>query len=99
MISSSTSPTTGNAFTDILGGAQRCRDNVNMGLKAYTGHSDGLPDAVLVINHIFLRQHMQDFLIAATGTARAASSTRSTSPSETSLSLMATVPSEFRLRI
>ena len=39
------------------------------------------------------------FWSAATGTARAASSTRSTSPSETSLSLIATVPSELRLRM
>src|SRR5512136_1378220 len=40
---------------------------MNLGLEAHAGHADGVPDAVLVVNHKVLRQGVQDFSVQRDG--------------------------------
>src|SRR5690554_1800770 len=51
------------AFLDVLGRVDRTGHQVNFGFQAHARHAHGLFDAFLIIDHEFLRQDMQDFLI------------------------------------
>src|SRR5690606_31640730 len=55
--------TAADAFLNILRSVHRTGNEMHLGFEAYTGHAQRLLDALLVVEHIFLRQHMQDFLI------------------------------------
>ena len=54
-------------FLDVLCRVYRTGHQVHLGFQAHTGHAHGLLDAFLVIDHEFLRQDMQDFLIRGYG--------------------------------
>src|SRR5690606_26747270 len=51
------------AFLDVLCGIHRTRHQMHLRLKADAGHAERLLDAFLTVEDVFLRQHMQNFLI------------------------------------
>jgi hypothetical protein len=71
---------------------------VDARLEAHARHADRLADPFLPVDDEFLRQDVENLLVGRIGTACAASITRATSPPTTSLSLIATMPCELRLR-
>ena len=55
------------AFDDVLRGAVRAGDDVHLGFEAHSRHADGIADAFLAVDDVFLRQHVQDLLIRRNG--------------------------------
>ena len=55
------------AFLDVLGGVERAGNDMHARFEAHAGHADGLLDAFLVVDDVFLRQHMQHFLVGRNG--------------------------------
>ena len=51
------------ALDDVLRRAVGAGDDVHLGLEPHPRHADGIADALLRIDDVFLRQHVQDLLI------------------------------------
>ena len=64
---------------DVLDGGRARRDDVDVDLEARSGHPDGRADAVLLVHHEVLRQHVEDLAAVRQRTAFAASIARRTS--------------------
>ncbi len=55
------------ALHDVLRGAVRAGNDVDLGLQAHAGHADRIADAFLRVDDVFLRQHVQDLLVGRDG--------------------------------
>src|SRR5690606_8450605 len=55
------------ALDDVLRGAVGAGDDVHLGFQAHAGHADGIADALLAVDDVFLRQHVQDALVGGDG--------------------------------
>ena len=60
-------PASGDAFDDVLGGADRARNDVYLGLKTDPAHANGFANAVLAINDEVLGKNVQHLLIIRDG--------------------------------
>ena len=55
------------AFLDVLGGVNGTGHQVHLGFEPDTGHAHRLLDTFLAVDHEFLRQDVQNFLIRRDG--------------------------------
>ena len=46
------------ALHDVLRRTVGAGDDVHLGLEPHAGHADGVPDAFLCVDDVFLRQHV-----------------------------------------
>src|SRR5262245_2712834 len=53
-------PTSANAFIDVVDRICLRSDDMKVGFKTYTRHTNRFLDAILVVNHIILRHHVND---------------------------------------
>src|SRR5690554_224153 len=60
-------PTALDALFNVLGGVHGTGHQVNLGLQAHPRHTHGFFDALLVVDHKFLRKDVQDFLVRRNG--------------------------------
>ena len=86
------------ALDDVLRSALGARHDVHFRFETHAGHADGFADALLAVDHVLLRQDVQDLLVrwdchGARRIDHAIDVLR-----VTSLSRIATMPCEFRLR-
>ena len=51
------------ALDDVLRGAVGAGDDVHLGLEPHARHADRIADALLRVDDVFLRQHVQDLLV------------------------------------
>ena len=56
-------PTAFDTFLNVLSGIDRAGHQMDLGLQAHARHPKRFTNTRLVVDHIFLRQHMQYFLI------------------------------------
>ena len=73
------------ALDDILRRGRGAGHDMNLGFEAHAGHAERLANAVLVVDDVVLRQHVDHVAVHQVATARAASITRSRSRCVTSL--------------
>jgi hypothetical protein len=86
------------ALDDVLRRAVGARDDVHARLEAHARHADRLADALLPVDDEFLRQHVEDLLVRRDrDRLRGVHDARDVAAA-TSLSLIATMPCELRLR-
>ena len=55
------------AIDDVFGRSYRSGNNVHFRFQTNPGHADGIFNAILIINRVLLRQHMDDFTIHGHG--------------------------------
>ena len=51
------------ALDDVLRGRRRRGDDVHAGLEAHAGHAERLAHAVLLVDRVVLRQHVDDLAV------------------------------------
>src|SRR5579875_3094 len=54
-------------FDQVLNRRDGPRDDVRLNLQAETGHTDGVLDALLAVNHVATRYHMNDLAVRRNG--------------------------------